>query len=84
MSVELDADGRGKCANCGRHVSSAFGRVHGDEDDIAHRCLGCDCARRIMRGSAAGVDVDMPDPDEERYQNRNRGQRVAAPVAVTE
>jgi len=68
----------GYCRHCDRHVTETFRRVHGDNDDIAHRCLGCDCFRRISRGSAAGVNVDLPDPVDQ--PNRNRGRRVDAAV----
>ncbi|WP_049982055.1 hypothetical protein [Halorubrum sp. BV1] len=65
-----------ECHFCGCHVTDTFARVHGDQDDTVHRCLGCDCFRRVSRGSAAGVSVDLPDPAEQ--PNRNRGQRVGA------
>jgi hypothetical protein len=83
MSSSLDRGAEHRCQHCGRHVTAAFARVHGDNDDIVHRCLGCDCYRRVCRGSAAGVDVDMPDPDDELHQNRNRGQRVSAASDAT-
>ncbi|OYR66248.1 hypothetical protein DJ79_00905 [Halorubrum ezzemoulense] len=70
------SDETAQCRYCDGHVSDRFRAVFGDEDDVAHRCLGCDCFRRISRGSAAGVDVDLVDPAED--PNRNRGQRVGA------
>lgn len=76
--MRMDRSGGDECRHCGGHVSERFRAVHGDEDDVAHRCLGCDCFRRVSRGSAAGVDVDHPDPDD--HPNRNRGQRVGAGV----
>ena len=69
----LDDD---SCRHCSGHVTERFRAVYGDEDDVAHRCLGCDCFRRVSRGSAAGVDVGLPDPID--HPNRNRGQRVDA------
>lgn len=72
-----------ECRHCGRHVTRTFARVHGDDDDVAHRCLGCDCFRRICRGSAAGLELEMPDPRRDGHANRNRGRRVAAPNATT-
>ena len=71
------ADGR-SCRHCDRHVSDRFCAVFGDEDGVAHRCLGCDCFRRLSRGSAAGIQVDLPDPVD--HPNRNRGQRVGSAV----
>ena len=68
----------GRCLHCNRHVSEKFQSVFGDEEGRAHRCLGCDCFRRVSRGSAAGVDIDLPDPADQ--PNRNRGQRVGAAV----
>ncbi|WP_425601447.1 DUF7563 family protein [Halorubrum salinum] len=67
-----------ECRNCGGHVTKDFARVHGDENSRVHRCPACDCFRRISRGSAAGVDVDLVDPADQ--PNRNRGQRVGAAV----
>ena len=76
MRLDRDPGEVGECLHCGRHVSESFCRVHGDERDRAHRCLGCDCFRRVSKGSAAGVDVDLVDPADD--PNRNRGQRVGA------
>jgi len=50
--------------------------VFGDEHDRVHRCLGCDCFRRVSKGSAAGQTIDLADPTDQ--PNRNRGQRVDA------
>jgi len=76
--IRLDraGDDDSRCLHCGKHVIERFRAVHGDEDDRAHRCLGCDCFRRVSRGSAAGVDVDLVDPIDQ--PNRLRGQRVDA------
>ncbi|QCC53275.1 DUF7563 family protein [Natronorubrum bangense] len=51
------------CRHCGAHVSDRFSRVFGDDDDRAHRCSECDTYARLSRGSAAGVDVGIPDPE---------------------
>lgn len=66
------------CRSCGAHVTKRFRAVYGDEDDIAHRCLSCDSFGRLSEGSAAGVDVEKPDPAD--VPNRNRGQRVGPGV----
>ncbi|WP_225917778.1 DUF7563 family protein [Halobaculum rubrum] len=67
-----------ECQFCGCHVTARFARVFGDENDVAHRCLSCDSTFRVQNGSAAGLDVDHPDPAEN--PNRNRGPRVGASV----
>jgi hypothetical protein len=72
------SDGAGSCRNCDRHLSDRFRSVFGDQNDVAHRCLGCDSFRRICRGSAAGADIDLVDPADQ--PNRNRGARVDAAV----
>ncbi|UHQ95048.1 DUF7563 family protein [Haloterrigena alkaliphila] len=51
------------CEHCGEHVSERFCRVYGDNRDRAHRCSECDTYRRLTRGSAAGIDVSIPDPE---------------------
>lgn len=51
------------CLHCDAHVTPRFGRVFGDDRDRAHRCPECDSHRRLSRGSAAGVDVPIPDPE---------------------
>ena len=78
IRLERGSDPERTCRYCGAHVSDRFGRVHGDENDVAHRCPACDCFRRLSRGSAAGVDIDLPDPADQ--PNRNRGSRVGTPV----
>ncbi|ELY48077.1 DUF7563 family protein [Natronorubrum sulfidifaciens] len=50
------------CRHCGAHVSDRFSRVFGDDDRV-HRCSECDTYARLSRGSAAGVDVRIPDPE---------------------
>ncbi|AHG01132.1 hypothetical protein HALLA_17550 [Halostagnicola larsenii XH-48] len=42
-------------------MTDRFGRVFGDENDRAHRCGNCDSYRRLSRGSAAGLEVRVPD-----------------------
>ena len=67
------SDQKGVCLHCGAHVTSDFERVHGDQDDRVHRCYNCDSKPRVALGSAAGLDVDHPDPKE--YPGRNGGLR---------
>ncbi|WIV68680.1 DUF7563 family protein [Natrialbaceae archaeon AArc-T1-2] len=66
------------CQHCGAHVTDRFGRVFGDDRDVAHRCPECDSYRRLTRGSAAGVDVDVPDPETDpgRHGSEPRGERA--------
>ncbi|WP_396610815.1 hypothetical protein ACH9L7_11340 [Haloferax sp. S1W] len=61
MTLSFDEKTSG-CLNCGAHVSSNFRRVYGDEDDRVHRCPECDTLVRLHRGSAAGLEVRIPDP----------------------
>lgn len=51
------------CLHCESFVTDRFARVFGDDQDRAHRCPECDSYRRLTRGSAAGKDVDVPDPE---------------------
>lgn len=51
-----------RCENCGAHVTLGFRRVFGDGDNRARRCENCDTWNRIESGSAAGRDVEIPDP----------------------
>ncbi|AEH38879.1 hypothetical protein Halxa_4277 [Halopiger xanaduensis SH-6] len=51
------------CKHCGAHVTDRFRRVFGDESDRVHRCSECDTYARLTRGSAAGKDVEVPDPE---------------------
>ena len=60
------------CQHCGSHVTDRFGRVYGDNCDRVHRCPECDSYRRLTRGTAAGKDVDIPDP--ETSAGRHRGE----------
>ncbi|TYL37580.1 hypothetical protein CV102_16605 [Natronococcus pandeyae] len=53
----------GTCLHCGAHVSNRFRRVYGDNGDRAHRCSECDTYAQLTRGSAASVDVPIPDPE---------------------
>jgi len=52
------------CRYCGNHLSDQYARVYGDQNDRVHRCHECDSAKRLSLGSAAGKDVDWPDPEE--------------------
>ncbi|WP_081443458.1 DUF7563 family protein [Haloterrigena turkmenica] len=51
------------CEHCGAYVSDQFCRVYGDNSDRVHRCPECDTYCRLTRGSAAGIDVAIPDPE---------------------
>jgi len=60
------------CEHCGAHVTAAFARTHGDNDDEAHRCPDCDSWVRISAGSAAGLDVPTPDPQQQPGRSGGR------------
>lgn len=60
------------CEYCGNRLSDRYGRVMGDEDGRVHRCPDCDTDVRLHRGSAAGKDIDWPDPAE--HPERNGGE----------
>ncbi|WP_224333091.1 DUF7563 family protein [Haloprofundus halobius] len=65
MATHLSAvAGERRCLNCGGHVTEQFCRVFGDLDDRVHRCPSCDNGNRISRGSAAGLDVNLRDPQD--------------------
>ncbi|MEY7849554.1 hypothetical protein AB7C87_10205 [Natrarchaeobius sp. A-rgal3] len=51
------------CRHCGSHVTDQFCRVFGDDLDRAHRCGECDSYARLSRGSAAGKEIQIPDPE---------------------
>ncbi|NHN43164.1 hypothetical protein G9C85_16215 [Halorubellus sp. JP-L1] len=44
------------CANCGRHVSSSYVRVFGDNSGTLHRCSTCATVSDVMDGRGSGVD----------------------------
>lgn len=69
MDLRVEPDESGVCLECGSHLPPRFGRVHGDDDDRAHRCPECDSWVRICEGSAAGKDVDTPDPQTSPARN---------------
>ncbi|WP_135828956.1 DUF7563 family protein [Halorussus halobius] len=54
---------QGECRHCGAFVTDEFRRVFGDDHDRAHRCSECDTYARLSRGSAAGCEVEIPDPE---------------------
>lgn len=65
MAVRLaKAAQKKRCLYCDSHVTHDFRRVYGDSDDRAHRCFECDTLVRLQRGSAGGLDVPIPDPQE--------------------
>ena len=68
------ASERSTCEYCKAHVTTDFRRTYGDDARRAHRCPECDSWARIMRGSAAGKDVDHPDP--QVASNRNGGKEL--------
>ncbi|MCU4799786.1 hypothetical protein OB920_05325 [Halobacteria archaeon HArc-gm2] len=72
--VKFSSSDASQCQHCGAHVSRDFRRVYGDQDDTVHRCPACDSMGRLYRGSAAGKEIDLPDPADQ--PNRNRGNRV--------
>lgn len=74
MTLVLDTgvNDRGVCQHCGADVTPHFRRVFGDGDDLAHRCFACDTRTRVHSGSAAGRDVDHPDPQEHPVRLRGR------------
>jgi formate dehydrogenase maturation protein FdhE len=63
MPTQLFASSRSRCLHCDSHVTDQFCRVFGDDDDRVHRCSKCDSYIRLSRGSGAGVDVSIPDPE---------------------
>jgi len=64
MAVSLfSAADKSTCRYCDSRVSKDFRRTFGDDDDRAHRCSECDTYARLTRGSAAGLDVNVPDPE---------------------
>jgi DNA-directed RNA polymerase subunit RPC12/RpoP len=62
------------CDYCGNRLSDQYARVFGDQDDCVDRCPECDSEKRLSLGSAAGKDVDWPDPQE--YPERKAGDSV--------
>lgn len=52
-----------RCGNCDAPVTEGFRRVYGAVSGEAERCPKCDTWRRLSRGSAAGRDVGVPDPE---------------------
>ncbi|MCL9813606.1 hypothetical protein AArcSt11_08060 [Natranaeroarchaeum aerophilus] len=71
LKLVTESDESPTCRNCGAHVSEDFRRVFGDEDHVAHRCPECDTTRRLSRGSAAGVEVAVTDPEESAAHRSN-------------
>lgn len=69
MAVSFPAvETSGTCRHCGRHVSEAFRRTYGDNENEAHRCPGCDSWVRLQEGSAAGLDAPTPDPQDNQWR----------------
>ena len=91
VSVEISPPADSShCQNSGAYVTDPFGRVFGDQDDVAHRCGECDSYRRLIRGSAAGVNVSIPDHsvaeghhgNSETVMTDGRGQMTAGWLAL--
>ena len=61
-SLTLSRSPSRECLYCGAYVTDRYGRVFGDSEGRVHRCPECDSQRRLHLGSAAGKDVDWPDP----------------------
>ena len=53
IRLEIADEAGGSCLNCARRVTERFSAAYGDEHDRVHRCLSCDCFRRVSKGSAA-------------------------------
>ncbi|WP_341538905.1 DUF7563 family protein [Natrarchaeobius halalkaliphilus] len=68
-----------KCRMCGSHVTPQFRRTHGDENQVAHRCIECDTDERLGEGGAAGQELEKADPIDEP-ERFNCGFDVPAPV----
>jgi len=64
MEMNLSAGEKSRCEYCGSYVTRDFRRVYGDDNDRAHRCHDCDTLVRLREGSAAGLEVRTPDPQE--------------------
>ncbi|WP_117592806.1 DUF7563 family protein [Haloprofundus halophilus] len=64
MAVRLGLpEDENSCIHCGAHVTDGFRRVFGDRNHRVHRCNSCDSYARLSRGSAAGREVRIPDPE---------------------
>ncbi|WP_081909291.1 DUF7563 family protein [Haloferax prahovense] len=60
--MEADTNNR-RCQHCDSVVSRSFRRVFGDASNVVHRCRECDTTARLSRGSGAGIDPGVPDPE---------------------
>lgn len=47
-----------QCQNCGSHLSEAFRRVKGDNQNVAHACPDCMPKNHEFPYAVAGVDTD--------------------------
>jgi hypothetical protein len=86
LKLVIESDEFETCRNCGAHVSTDFRRVFGDSDDIAHRCRECDTSRRLSRGSAAGSEVAVADPETSsahRSSGRSPARTILSPRIVS-
>jgi hypothetical protein len=82
----MQARDPGVCQTCGLPVDQQFRQVHGDNNDIVHRCYNCDTADRVHNGSAAGRTVAEVDPLEEpwRFYERRRDIPEAVHALIAE
>ena len=74
------ASERSTCDYCEAHVTAEFRRTYGTDDGRAKRCPECDSWARIMRGSAAGKDVDHLDP--QKHNGLNGGKELRGKVVA--
>lgn len=77
MTSPCSSAPRRDCLRCGTHVSEQFQRVFVDDRDRVYRCPECDTFLRLSRGSAAGLDVEFPDPLESPNRQGNETGRCA-------
>lgn len=76
MAVRLpdSTSNRHTCDYCEAHVTAGFRRTYGTDDGRAKRCPECDSWPRIEHGSARGLEVNHPDP--QNHANRNGGKEL--------
>lgn len=46
------------CQNCGNHVSAAFARVFGNDENEVYACRNCNTMRNIKRCAATAPDAE--------------------------
>lgn len=57
-AVSTEADESRQCRGCGSHVSDAYSRTMGDNDNVVHSCPSCpdSTASDNVSGAPAGLD----------------------------